>query len=156
MRTESTDEVRGAALKLLARREHSGQELRRKLRAKGYAPGQVDAVTDALACEGLLSDERFVESYVQGRVRRGWGPLRIRAELGERGVEGELLNAYVDVNDGRWAEAVRTVRARRFGTAEPRDFRNRARQMRFLQTRGFTTEQIKHAMASVDGEDDGQ
>ncbi len=151
---DNPDDIREAALRLLARREHAAGELQRKLRAKGYAPAGVDEVTAALAREGLLSDKRFTETYVLGRMRRGWGPLRIKAELGERGVDGELVETYIDVNDGQWRDIVRAARSRRFGDRPPEGFQDRARQMRFLQSRGFTADQIKHALASSRGEDE--
>lgn len=150
----SPEDIREAALKLLARREHGARELQRKLCAKGYAAEGVNEVTADLAREGLLSDTRFIETYVQGRVRRGWGPLRIKAELSERGVDGELVDEYIGVNDGQWRDVVRASRSRRFGDRPPEGFQDRARQMRFLQSRGFTADQIKHALASFPDEDD--
>jgi len=151
---DNPDDIREAALRLLARREHAARELRRKLCAKGYAPAGVDEVTDALAREGLISDTRFIETYVRGRIRRGWGPLRIKAELGERGVDAELVEAYIDLNDGQWRDIVRATRSRRFGDRPPESFQDRARQMRFLQSRGFTADQIKYALASSRGDDE--
>lgn len=139
----------------MARREHGARELQRKLCAKGYPTDGVDAVIADLAGEGLLSDRRFIEAYVQGRIRRGWGPLRIKAELGERGIDGELVDGYIDVNDGQWRDLVRATRLRRFGDHPPEGFQDRARQMRFLQSRGFTADQIKYALAFFRDEDDG-
>jgi regulatory protein len=102
----------------------------------------VEEVLARLAAEGLLSDARFAETYVCSRVQRGCGPLRIRDELRARGVDQALIDDRLHAFDDRWREQIERVRSKRFGPAMPVDFRERARQMRFLQQRGFTPEQI--------------
>jgi regulatory protein len=134
------------AVELLARREHSRLELARKLAARGYPEATIGAVLDALERSGVLSAGRFIESFVRSRVARGQGPVRIRAELAQRGVEGERADELLGSQDIDWHEEVRAVRRKRFGTAPPRDFRERARQARFLQYRGFTADQVRAAL----------
>lgn len=111
-------------------------------------------MTDALAREGLLSDERYIEAYHQSRVRRGWGPLRIRADLREHGISDALIDAYVDINADYWWDVIRAARTKRFGDAPPQRFEERAKQARYLQSRGFTAEQVRGALKSSHGEDD--
>ncbi len=132
-----TARIRDQALRLLARREHSVCELRAKLARRGQDGGAVDAVLAELVAEGLLSDARFAEAYVRARVDRGYGPLRIRAELAERGVAEPLVQAALAAAEVDWAALAARVRQRRFGAAPPRDWPERARQMRFLQGRGY-------------------
>jgi regulatory protein len=144
--TERSTAVRKQALGMLARREHSGAELRAKLAAKGFPSDIInDALTD-LRRSGWLSDERFVESYVRARCDRGYGPARIRAELRERGVDDALIASHLDARDPAWLPRLQAVRAKRFAGKPPRDYAGKARQMRFLQSRGFTAEQIRAVM----------
>ena len=133
---------------LLARREHGTAELRSKLLARGHDPAEVDPALEALSREGLLSDERFVEAFVHGRIERGQGPVRIRAELRQRGVPDALIDAWLDERDPAWLERAEAVRRRKFGADPPADYREQARQGRFLQYRGFTAEQTRRVMRS--------
>ena len=93
--------------------------------------------------EGWLSDERFVEMFVRARRERGYGPVRIRAELRERGIDDALITAHLDVGDPEWLQRLERAKRKRFGESQVQDFTERARQMRFFQARGFTTEQIR-------------
>lgn len=131
---------------LLARREHGRSELERKLAARGFPADTIAAVLDRLQSERLLDEARFAEAFVSGRARRGQGPVRIRAELRERGVTdaggGEAL-ALAEVD---WLRLAREAREAKFGVAPPADYREWARQARFLQYRGFTMEQIRAAL----------
>ncbi len=137
------DAIRRLALDLLARREHSRRELARKLAARGTRDrAVVDEVLAALEAEGLLSDVRFVEQFIWSRVQRGAGPLKIHAELRERGVDERLIEDSIEALADDWQALLREVREKRFGRVVPDDLRERSRQMRFLQQRGFTVEQI--------------
>jgi regulatory protein len=131
---------------LLARRDHSRLELRRKLLAHGVSEPVVECVLDEIEAQGLQSDVRFVENYVYHRVRRGYGPLRILEELKVRGIEDSLAKQYIDSSATEWEERIMQVRAKRFGARLPHDFRERARQSRFLEYRGFTSDQIRRLM----------
>ena len=114
----------------------------RKLRARGYADDTVAATLGALVAQGLLSNSRYAESFVHSRFQRGQGPLRIRAELRERGIDDGLIDACLEAYATRWKERIEQVRLKKFGQTPPGDFRERSRQMRFLQQRGFTAQQI--------------
>ena len=146
------DDARATALRLLARREHSAVELAGKLRARGFEEPAVERCIAELAGERLLSDERFVESFVRSRIDRGQGPYRIRAELQERGVAAEAIDAGLEQAEVEWAALAAEQRRRRFGAERPSEFKERARQARFLQYRGFSAEQIRAALESDDWE----
>jgi len=103
-------------------------------------------VLDALERERLLSDERFAERYVESRIGRGFGPLRIRDELRRRGVDAALRDEACPERGRRWVEHARRVRRKRFGEALPAGFSERARQARFLTARGFSREQVAAAV----------
>lgn len=138
--------IRASALRLLARREHSTQELTAKLLARGYEPGPVADAVGALAAGNLVSDARFVEEFVASRLRRGTGPAKIREELRGRGVDTVRVDAELAGHRDAWVVNAEHVRRKRFGAALPRDYAQRARQARFLQQRGFTAEQIRQVM----------
>jgi regulatory protein len=144
--------LRKKALDLLARREHSVVELQRKLLAYWQKKNQDDVAQTAaevlakLQSEGLVSDERFTEAFVRYRKNNGYGPLRIQAELRERGVSDKIQASYLDFGDPQWLERTVQVRCKRFGAELPKDYKERARQARFLQYRGFTSGQSRQVL----------
>jgi len=135
---------------LLARREHAVAELSRKLVEKGFDELFVDEALAALVDEGLLSDARYTESYVRSRMGKGFGPVRIREELRQRGIPATLVCEYIDFQDRCWIETAREAWHKRFGGKICGDMKARARQLQFLQYRGFTTEQTKHIFKDLD------
>lgn len=138
-------DIRQAALKYLAMREHSMLELKRKLFDR-YDDLAIHDVLTELESQGLLSDERFTENYTRFRKGKGFGSLHIQSELRERGVSEGLINKYVDANDESWMKLVKEVHKQRFGDPLPEDYQEKAKQARFLQSRGFTSDQIWHLM----------
>jgi regulatory protein len=143
----SPRDVRLAAMRLLARREHSCQELKQKLQHKGFDAALVEKVTAQLHQEGLLSDARFAESYLRSRCNKGYGPIRIQQELKQRGTSQEIISAAVIQDDPEWFELARRVREKRFGKALPDSMPERMKQQRFLQYRGFNQQQLKYALS---------
>jgi len=137
---------RRLALDLLARREHSRLELERKLASRGFHAPVVAGALDRLEAAGALSTERFGASFVRSRIARGQGPLRIRLELEQRGVASHSAAELLEQAEVDWNEAAREVRRKRFGQAAPRDFKERARQARFLEQRGFGSSAIRAAL----------
>lgn len=135
--------IRHVALDFLSRREHSRFELQNKLLQKDFSRDAVEALLDTLSTENLLSDERFCEAFIRSRLAKGQGPIRIKEELRQRGIKDELITEYLDSQKKTWRTKVEAVRRKRFGDELPKDFKERAKQMRFLQYRGFTTEHIK-------------
>lgn len=140
--------VRRKAMDLLMRREHAVAELEKKLNARDYDVDIVAEVVGQLMDEGLVSDERFTEAFVRYRRNNGYGPRRIQSELRERGVSEKIQAAYLDVGDSQWFEQAAQVQNKRFGDVLPTDFKERARQARFLQYRGFTSDQIREVLDS--------
>ena len=136
--------MRATAMNLLARREHSTQELRDKLLTRGFEDDEIVPALQTLSREGLLSDERFTESFIHSRMERGSGPVKIRAELRQRGVADEIISDWLDERDRMWLERAETVRCKKFGSVLPVDYKEKARQARFLQYRGFSAEHTLH------------
>ncbi len=138
--------LKSRALRLLALREHSVAEIRRKLGRGNDSQDGVEQVLSSLQSDGLLDDRRFAESYVRSRAGRGYGPLRIDGELRQRGVCSGTAQSVLSAFSEDWCEAAHRVRVKRYGPDGPRDPREQARQSRFLQYRGFSGEQIRRAM----------
>jgi regulatory protein len=139
-------EVRSRALGLLARREHSAQELKRKLRQRGYPAELVEPALAALADAGLLSETRYAGEWVRSRIARGQGPVKIRAELRQRGLSDAQIREALDEAGDDWSRLAAEVRRKRFGAAPPASLAERARQARFLESRGFTADHIRQAL----------
>ena len=139
--------MRAGALALLARREYARGELAAVLQRKGYASGVIAEALSELDGEGLLNDTRYAESLVRQLMGRGQGPVRIRQALQEAGIPQELTAAAIEAGGDFHALATET-RRRRFGAEPPADWPERARQMRFLQYRGFSKDHIASALGS--------
>lgn len=141
------------ALALLARRDHTRLELKRKLALHAEDPGALEALLDDFTARGWLSEARVVASVVQAKSRR-LGPARIRKALLEKGVDESLIApALRSLRDGE-LETAQAVWARKF-RSPPRTATERARHVRFLQARGFSTEvalRVLRAAASSDGD----
>jgi regulatory protein len=135
-----------AAIRLLAAREHSRAELVRKLAQRGHGQAVITRVLDDLAARGLQSDERYTEQYVALRSRKGYGPLRIRAELQERGISPSCSECWLDLRDPAWRERLREAARAKFGADAPADRRELARRARFLEYRGFPQDQIRRLL----------
>ena len=142
--------ARKRAMDLLARREHSRLELQTKLVQKGCPRIIAEEALDELEQERLLSEDRFVESLVQTRRDQGHGPVRIRHDLRNKGVADHVIDRWLDARDSDWLDIVARVRRQKFGDELPVDYTERARQARFLQTRGFTAEQIQKVLKDDD------
>jgi regulatory protein len=148
--TESVDpqrEVRIAAVRLLAHREHTREELRRKLTRRGHAASCVEAVIAALDDASYVSDARFAEMFVRVRAERGQGPLRIRAELRERGVAESLADEVLTETADYWLTHARAARRKRFGDGTPSERNEWNRQARFLAQRGYPSDLIFRALS---------
>jgi regulatory protein len=137
---------------MLTRREHSRVELERKLKEIGADTPLIEAVLDELAERRLQSDERFAEVLVRSRAQKGYGPLAIEADLRGRGLDADQVSAALAASGYNWTRRAAEVRLARFGPSFPRDLRERARQMRFLQYRGFSGSDCSRAM-SCEGPD---
>ena len=134
--------IRRAAMNLLARREHGHVELARKLKLRGGDAQMIEVELQRLTEDGLLSEERYLESYVRSRANEGRGPMRIREELTQRGlaradVDQALSEAQVD-----WDERMRELWQRRFD-GQIVDIKDKAKQSRFLAQRGYALDAIR-------------
>lgn len=142
--------VRRAAMDLLARREHGRVELTRKLRKRGAPEDMIDTALQQLSEEGLLSEARYLESFVAYRARAGYGPLRIREELGQRGLARSDVDQALRESGIDWFEQLRETWQRKFASRLPEDARERAQQGRFLAYRGYSLDMIGRLLRGCD------
>lgn len=142
--------VRRAAMDLLARREHGRVELTRKLRKRGAPQELIEVALQRLSEEGLLSEARYLESFVAYRARAGYGPQRIREELGQRGLERGDIDQALRESAIDWFESLRETWQRKFAGQLPTDARERARQGRFLAYRGYSLDMIGRLLRGSD------
>lgn len=141
----------GAALEMLSRREHSCQELRQKLAAR-FPDADFDALFQRLHELNYQSDQRFAEVFARSRVQRGQGPLRIRRELQQRGVDASYIEAVIEQLEVDWFQLAEETLQRKFrqpiDDAQPREhqLKERARRQRYLAYRGFPADAIQCAL----------
>ena len=128
-----------AGLKMLMRREHSRLELFQKLQTKGFDVDVVNNSISKLVEQNYQSDDRFSEEFIQMRFNQGKGPIKIASELKMRGVNTFDLSVF------DWFQLAKEIRQRKFGDLSSLDFKETAKQKRFLQSRGFTLDQINQA-----------
>jgi regulatory protein len=141
-----------AAVTLLARREFCSIELGAKLAAQGFEPDAVRSALEELIERRYLDDERYTRQFVVIHAERGQGPLRIRRDLAQLGLPAALIETQLG-SHGEWASLARQVLTRRFGAKAARSWPEKARRMRFLQYRGFSTDDIRSALGAdaIDG-----
>lgn len=150
MSTDSSSlaSIQFSAMNFLALREHSVYELQKKLLSKFDNSALVLQVIHDLKSRDLQSDTRFAEAFVRMRIRQGKGPLKILCELRERKIDSLLAAASVDECSSIWDKLARDVRSKHFGENLILDHKNKAKQQRFLQYRGFSMSQIRNAFHS--------
>ena len=128
-----------AALKMLIRREHSQLELSNKLRLKGFDDVDIKHSIDLLIEQKYQSDQRFTEAFILMRYNQGKGPVIISSDLRKRGIESFDLSIF------DWFELAKEVRKQKFGQKLPSDYKTQAKQKRFLESRGFSFDEINKA-----------
>ena len=134
--------ARNKAIQYLAMREHSYLELSRKLQQKGYEDAEIDHALSKLIEDNLLSDERFGEAFVRSRVSKGQGPVRIRMELRDKGLNDFQIEQSFQANiEIDWDKVLETTWRKKY-TEIAENANEKAKQWRFLQYRGFTPTQI--------------
>ncbi|MCW5668959.1 MAG: recombination regulator RecX [Hydrogenophaga sp.] len=139
--------LKGRALRLLAGREHSRAELQRKLSAHETEPGELAQALDELEAKGFINEQRVLESVLHRRSAR-LGASRVRQELQAKGLDPQAVAEAVAGLQGSEEARAREVWRKRFA-APPADAAERAKQMRFLLTRGFGAEVVRRVVRGV-------
>jgi regulatory protein len=142
------NKLRERALGLLARREHSRAELARKLEQAGFFDADIGPLLDGFEAKKWLSDQRFAESYVADHRARA-GSVKLAYDLRQRGVSDRIIDSVLSENRDSELDRARAVWQKKFGSP-PADAAEKGRHIRFMQSRGFTTEIIRRAIGSTD------
>lgn len=138
------------ALSLLSHREHSTKELATKLKAKGNTENEISTTITHLQDINYLNDRRFTEVFIRSRINKPLGVNRILQELVQKGIDRvEAKEAITNANTD-WFELAKKLKERKFGEDASTDFKEKAKQSRYLQYRGFDFDQIKYAISSSD------
>lgn len=136
--------ARLAAIPWLARRDYASPELAAKLTALGYTVEAVEGALTQLQAERAVDDARYCSRYVSYQANRGQGPVRIRRDLAAVGLPAARIDPALEAED--WRQHCRDVRRRRFGPEIPADWKEKGRQSKFLQYRGFSSDHIRFAL----------
>lgn len=142
--------LRERALRFLARREHSRAELVRKLGQAGFAPDEIEPLLDEFEEKKWLSDRRFAESYIADHRARA-GSIKLAYDLRQRGVSETVIEGVLRENRDTELERARQIWQKKFSSA-PADSAEKARQTRFMQSKGFTSEVIQLILGAKAGE----
>ena len=147
------DEPKAIRLKImdfLSRREHSSKEIYQKMSRKVESKEMLLESIKELERDGLLSDERFAESYFQSRKRRGFGPLRIKSELIQRGVKENLFYSLEKEID--WSSNALVALKKKLNGKVPQETKEILKLKNFLNYRGFEFQDIDKAFSMLDKE----
>lgn len=138
--------ARSVALRLLARREHSRYELTRKLRQRQLDKSVIERVLDDYESKDWLNDDRFSDVYSRQRIDLGYGPLKVQADLQQRGIH-RTPGCVDELAEADWVRNALLLREKRFGLHDlSGDWDEKVRQARFLSQRGFTASQVERAL----------
>ena len=140
------NEAYNAAVRILALRENSRTELRRKLAAKALDIDTINLVIERLSEQGLLCDRRYVEMMVRSAISKGHGPRRITQQLQQNGIESVEINSVIELADCDWWALAYSVKCKKFGEVVEGDWKMKQKQQRFLANRGFSMDQINYAI----------
>lgn len=137
-------QIKQAAFKILARREYSRVELARKLQQKfaGTDPELIQAAIEQLISKNFQNDQRYAEAMVRHRASQGYGPAYIRQLLKQQGVSDQESRAALAAAQIDWQALAQQHYLKHFGGKPIRDFKERAKRMRYLYSRGFLQEII--------------
>ncbi|MCZ4060370.1 regulatory protein RecX [Pantoea sp. LMR881] len=154
------------AMRILTQRDHSREELKRKLQQSAQRAAwmqqktpdvitdeQMDKVLDWCQENGWLNDERFTERFIQSRSRKGYGSQRIRLELTQKGIEREAIDIAMQETSIDWAQCAFQLAERKFGLPLPKEWKEKAKVQRFLQSKGFLMEDIQAVFRNFDGQE---
>lgn len=133
-----------SALKMLVRREHSAHELCQKLKRKEFSEAEINQALSALQQQNYQSDERFCQSIINTRIRQGKGRRIIIQELEQHQIHNVDIESLSDGVD--FFELCQQVKVKKFGEKKYASIQEKSKQVRLLQSRGFSFDEIMHAI----------
>ncbi len=135
--TDELQKLKAKALRALARRDHSRQELKQKLLQISENLELIEKVLSECEAQNWLNELRFAQLYLQSRAQKYYGPKKIRYELQQRGVNAEIIEKALDATEINWTEFAEEARQRKFGKTAPTTWNERGKQSQYLYQRGF-------------------
>lgn len=138
------------AIFILSRRDYSTNELQRRIERRiretekdsPTAPEYLPQVIERLLESQYLDDNRTIYSFFRSYLNKSYGPLRIRQELRLKGFPSEIIDRVLEETDTDWYALCQDLKEKKFGTGKPKDYKEKAKQVRYLQYRGFTSDTI--------------
>ncbi|MCT8250260.1 regulatory protein RecX [Proteus faecis] len=138
------------AIFMLSRRDYSTNELQRRIERRiretekdsPTAPEYLPQVIERLLESQYLDDNRTIYSFFRSYLNKSYGPLRIRQELRLKGFPSEIIDRVLEETDTDWYALCQDLKEKKFGTGKPKDYKEKAKQVRYLQYRGFTSDTI--------------
>ncbi|HBD7151572.1 TPA: recombination regulator RecX [Legionella pneumophila] len=138
-----------SALRLLTRREYSAMELCDKLKQKGFSTNDVQNALYECQRLGYQSDVRFVENYIRVRIHQGYGPLKIRQELKNKGIDPDLIQSVLHQEKDNWVNYALRAWEKKFMRQDDFSYSEIQKQQRFLLYRGFDRDVISKVFKEV-------
>ncbi len=132
---------------LLSRREHSVQELQNKLRVREFQEDEIAEVIDYLVSKDYLSEARFADSLYRTRMNKGYGKRFIENELAQKGIDQTEIKVAAENLEINWYQQAEQVYQKRFNNSEIIDQKDKEKRIRFMQYRGFSTDEIFTVLA---------
>ncbi|PTB85536.1 OraA [Pseudidiomarina aestuarii] len=145
--TSDEQQAKDVVLRLLARREHSAQELKQKLRQRGFSDAVCDTVLTIAQANNWQSDERFAETWLRHSLANGDGLQKIKAAAQNKGLDTELVATLLQQLEPDWNDLCYQRLLKKFGHEPPSEPKMRDRMMRHLLQRGFSYSEIKQALS---------
>ncbi len=135
-----------AAIQLLSRRDHGQYELYQKLALKGYEEADIEAAINFCLDHNYLDDLRYAKSQIRQHVYKGHGERRIRQELNQKRVAESVIDEAMAEEPQDWFEWARMAAEKKFKGVKAKDQKEYAKQVRFMQYRGYSFDQISYAL----------
>ncbi|MDX3773812.1 regulatory protein RecX [Chromatiaceae bacterium AAb-1] len=141
-------QLQRSALGWLSRRDYSEYQLRQKLTQQGATSEQCQQVINWCKSENYLNQQRFVAMLIRSRSNQGYGPEWVRQECRQHQISNNELATVLAEGEPDWSAIARQLCQKKFGTVPATDYKDKMKRMAYLQRRGFSTEQIKYALAT--------
>lgn len=147
-----TNKLRSTALAWLGRQEYSQHKFCEKLKKYEATEEQIELILEEFCQNDWLCEQRYCDAYVRGRVNKGQGKIRIRADARNKRLDQDNVNESLNKVDVDWFEQARATYYKRFGDMPVKDIKDKAKRLRFMQYRGFTMDEVNFAMNNDDDE----
>lgn len=133
-------------LNLLARRDYSAEEIRQKMNAKAFNSDEIEQTLLLCQQKGWQSDQRFCENYLLMRSRKGYGPVKIKQELQQKGIENSLINEQLQQSEIDWFTLAESVFTKKYHHISPNEWTLTLKQKawRFMLSHGFNPSHFSH------------